>query len=427
MTNALFGAIADDVTGACDLAGEVSAAGLSTEVWLGVPARGAASDAECVVVALKSRTAPAGVAVAESVGAGRWLIAQGAPLLYQKYCSTFDSTAGGNIGPTADALRGLSSPQAITVGTPATPAAGRTQYQGHLFVHGQLLSESSLARHPLTPMTDSDLLRVLARQTRTGVGLVAHEEVRRGPRAIADEVLRLRAAGIAHVLVDAVCDDDLDALAAAIALVGQGIVPGGGAGLGTAIARTMARSSAAPAPALPAVPEGRRLILSGSGSERTRHQVEAFAGEAIAVDPLRLARDGASELQRLTRQLDDALSEDDGPVLVSATAAPAQVERVQQQLGAPEAARLVEDTLAALAVTATASLNVRRLIVAGGETSGAVTAALGIRSLSIGRRAAPGVPWAVAQANGAPATALLLKSGNFGGEDLFSTAWESAP
>ncbi|WP_309127256.1 four-carbon acid sugar kinase family protein [Microbacterium sp.] len=247
-----LGIIADDLTGACDVAAGLSAMGVSSEIRLGVPDADDRPRAECVVVALKSRTAPASAAAAESVSAAKVLRGWGAGLIYQKYCSTFDSTDGGNIGPVADALLDRMPQGAISVGTPATPPVGRTMHRGHLFVGDRLLSESSLARHPLTPMHDPDLVRVLARQTRHRVGLVPIEDVRAGSAAIVAAVDALRREGVRHVLVDAVLDDDLDALAAALAVFPD-VLAGGAAGLITAIARSLA--PAHPAPPHPA-PQG---------------------------------------------------------------------------------------------------------------------------------------------------------------------------
>ena len=421
MTSPWFGAVADDITGAVDLAGEMAATGTSVAVVIGVPdAAATPPPVDAVIVALKSRTAPAAEAVEESLAAAGWLLDGGASTLYQKYCSTFDSTDAGNIGPVADALADLRD--GFSVGTPATPAAGRTQYQGTLFVGDRLLSESSLAHHPLTPMTDPDLVRVLSRQTPRRVGLVHHAVVRQGTPAISAEIARLHGEGVGHVLVDAITDDDLDSLAGALdrsSLLAGALDPssliGGGAGVASALARAHATSARH---TLPDVAPGARLILSGSGSERTRAQVAAYPGPVVTVDPLDL---DPLDLEERVRA---AMGE--RPVLVSATASPDEVLRVQGILGAAASARIIELALANLAVTAVDEWGVTELIIAGGETSGAVVAALGVGMLHLGERVAPGVSWAVATGE-RDNLALLLKSGNFGADDLFTTAWRAAP
>lgn len=440
MTSALLGAVADDLTGACDLAAGVAGAGLATTVLLGAPAEW--PNAEALVVALKSRTADPSVAVEASAAAAAWLLCHGTERLYQKYCSTFDSTDRGNIGPVADALasaaagRDAGTRTALTVGTPATPAVGRTQYQGHLFVGDRLLSESSMREHPLTPMCDSDLVRMLGMQTSGAVALLGHETVRAGVDAIRAELRRHSESDTAHVLVDAVCDADLDALALALNDPGafaRPIVAAGAAGVGSALARAAAtgreprdRDSDSTSP----VAARNRLIISGSASARTRQQVAAFPGATVTIDPIALADNGdiASVLAAVAR----AFENDPGtPVLVSATESPDEVRRVQSLLGTATAARFVEGALARVAAHAVQTLGVSHLIVAGGETSGAVAAALRLSALRVGRSAAAGVPWMVAEpVTGAVASdriAVLFKSGNFGECDLFSTAWEYAP
>jgi len=448
MAEPWLGVVADDLTGACDVAGALASAGCPTDVWLGRPVDAAdLAGRECAVVALKSRTAPVAAAVAESAAAARWLLDRGVPRLYQKYCSTFDSTAEGNIGPVADALVRLAAVRGgpgVTVGTPATPAVGRTQYLGHLFVEDRLLSESSLRDHPLTPMRDADLVRVLGRQTPRPVRLVGWPTVRAGAAVVRAAVRDAADAGAGHVLVDALDDGDLDVVAAALdgngethveAGGGPVAVVGGAAGLAAALARRHARPAAGVAtgvaatvpPGTPAVGAGRRLVLSGSCSRRTREQVAAFARPVVRLDPFALADDSAAVVRAAVAAVAAAYAEDDGrPALVSATAAPAELAEAQRDLGTDTAAALVERALADVAVCAVDELGVRRLLVAGGETAGAVGAALGLDRLHVGASAAPGVPWMVT-AGDAPRLALLLKSGNFGGVDLFSTAWAVGP
>jgi 3-dehydrotetronate 4-kinase len=410
-----LGVIADDITGACDVAAGVTAAGLGAEVRLGVPRADEVPTEACVIVALKSRTAPVAEAVDESLRAARALRVMGARRIYQKYCSTFDSTDDGNIGPVADALVDELG-AAASVGTPATPAVARTMHRGHLFVEDRLLSESSLAHHPLTPMRDPDLVRVLGRQTSRPVAFVPVEAARAGAAAVASGIRDLHAAGVRHVLVDAVEERDLDAAAAAVADADD-LLLGGAAGLAVALARRLGDGQPRrPAPA----PAGAALIVSGSGSERTRAQVAAFRGPRLDLDVDTLATD----LDRAVAEAVSFIDRAGGVPLISATADPAAVLRTQKRWGRERAAALVEDALAAIAAASIASLGVRRILVAGGETSGAVAAALGVSVLRVRRVAAPGVAWTTATDAAGRELDLCFKSGNFGGTDFFSAAFE---
>lgn len=421
--SARLGVIADDLTGACDVAAAMNALGVPTEIRLGVPrSADPPPDADCVIVALRSRTAPASEAVADSVRSARMLQGWGARMLYQKYCSTFDSTDAGNIGPVADALVAELGDGAISVGTPATPAVDRTMHRGHLFVGDRLLSESSLATHPLTPMRDPDLVRVLSRQTPNRVGLVPIEQVRRGAQAVSEAVSRLRADGARHLLVDAVLDEDLQVIADALADA-EGVLVGGAAGLIAAIARGDAPGRPA---TLHAVPAGGMLIVSGSGSERTREQVAQHTGPVFRLDVGALAEDAESAVVDALEFL-AALPQPTAPggvPLVTATADPAEVARVQERWGRERTAALVEESLARIALAAVGGHGIRRILVAGGETSGAVAAALGVRTLRVRRTVAPGVAWTTATDGAGRMLDLCLKSGNFGGADFFRTAWE---
>lgn len=410
-----LGVIADDITGACDVAAGVTAAGLSAEVRLGVPDPATAPASACVIVALKSRTAPVASAVSESVAAARVLRGWGARRIYQKYCSTFDSTDEGNIGPVADALVDELG-AAVSVGTPATPVVARTMHRGHLFVGDRLLSESSLAHHPLTPMRDPDLVRVLGRQTPHRVGFVPIEQARAGADAVATGIRDLRGSGVRHVLLDAVEDRDLDAAAAAVAQAGD-VLLGGAAGLAVALARQI---GAGTLPVAGAAPAGRALVLSGSGSERTRAQVAAFAGPRFDLEVDALAGDFEAVV---AEALEFVRSHEPVP-LVSATAAPEDVARAQERWGRERAAALIEDALARIAAAAVEELGVRRILVAGGETSGAVAAGLGVDVLRVRRVAAPGVAWTTAQDAVGRELDLCFKSGNFGGPDFFADAFE---
>ena len=412
---AVLGVIADDLTGACDVAAGVTAAGMSAEVRVGVPDAAEEPASACVIVALKSRTAPVEEAVAGSAASADVLRGWGVERVYQKYCSTFDSTVAGTIGPVADALLDRAGPGSIAVGTPVTPAVGRTMHRGHLFVGDRLLSESSLAHHPLTPMTDADLVRVLSRQTPRRVGLVPTEVVRAGAVAVGAEIERLRSEGVRHVLVDGVIEADLDAVAEA--LHGRaGILATGAAGLATALARRAVRT---PAVDVAPPPAGRRLVLSGSGSERTRAQVAAFRGGVHAVDVAAAMADPDAVVAAAC-----AVVSAEPVALITATAHPDEVTAAQARWGRERVATRIEAVLGRVAAEAVRTLDVRRILVAGGETSGAVVRALGIRTLTVRRVVDPGVPWMRA---GDPAGRILdlcLKSGNFGAVDLFARAWE---
>ena len=411
----LLGCIADDLTGATDLALMLQSAGMRTLQSIGVPAEGdAAGEADAVVIALKSRTIAPHEAVHQSLAALEWLRARDARQILFKYCSTFDSTDAGNIGPVADALLDATN-SAFTVVCPAFPTNKRTLYMGHLFVGDQLLSDSPMKDHPLTPMRDASLVRVLSRQTTRRVGLVSLATVRQGAAAMRDAFAKLAAAGHAYAVVDAVADEDLLALGEACA--GMALITGG-SGIAMGLPKNFGCDSAA-GQALPRV-AGRAAVISGSCSAQTNTQVEAWKSQrkAFRVDPLRLAAGEDMAAQALAWA---AALPPDEPLLVYATALPDAVRAAQSQLGAAQAGELVEHCLARVAQGLVAA-GVRKLIVAGGETSGAVVNALGVRLLRIGPQIDPGVPWTVSE--GEPLIALALKSGNFGGTDFFTKALE---
>ncbi len=430
-TAMLLGCIADDFTGATDLANNLVRAGMSAVQLIGVPdAAAPAPQADAVVVALKSRTAPVEQAVAQSLAAARWLRERGAPQLYFKVCSTFDSTPAGNIGPVALALAELTGAPIVPV-TPAFPAAGRTVYQGHLFVGDVLLSDSPMRHHPLTPMTDANLQRVLQAQlpaqlpAAAQVGRVDHAVVAAGEQAVADRLAALAAQGCRFAIVDSVDDAALHRLAQAarhlpLVVAGSGLAIGWPALHGL---RPTAQAAALP----PA--GGHAAIVSGSCSAATQGQVAAFeaaGGQAFAVDPLHIAEQQARGQDVAAQALAWAAPRlGAAPVLVYATAAPQAVQRVQEALGVEQAGALVEQTLAQVARGLVAA-GVGRLVVAGGETSGACVQALGITALRIGPQIAPGVPWchAAGAARGGAGLHIALKSGNFGGPRFFLDAFE---
>ena len=416
----LLGCIADDFTGATDLASMLVRAGMRTVQTIGVPddARLAAG-ADAVVVALKSRTIPAAEAVSQSLAALAWLRSAGARQIYFKYCSTFDSTPAGNIGPVGDALLDALGAD-FTIACPAFPENGRTIYKGHLFVGELLLSDSPMKDHPLTPMRDASLVRVLAAQTKRAVGLVEHKTVRRGAAAIRARFDELRAKGTAYAIVDALADEDLMAIGAACADLAL-VTAGSGVALGLpqnffAAGLMQPRSDAAQLPAA----GGKPAVLAGSCSAATRQQVARMSERhpAHALDPIAdpdPARLAAKALSAIAPALEAGK-----PFLVYSTAEPSQVAAVQAKLGAERAATLIEDALALVAERIVAS-GVRRLVVAGGETSGAVVKALGVKALAIGPQIDPGVPWTTSVGS-EPRIALALKSGNFGAPDFFEKA-----
>jgi uncharacterized protein YgbK (DUF1537 family) len=387
-----LGVVADDVTGAADLAGLLVRDGLRTVLALGPARDEELPDPEAVVVALKSRTAPRADAVAWSLDALSWLRELEARRVFLKVCSTFDSTPEGNIGPVADALLDALGGDVALV-CPAYPANGRTVYQGHLFVGDRLVSETSMASHPLTPMTDPDLVRWLGRQTRRRVALVPLEVVRDG---LEERLEALRAAGFAYAVADAVADADVRALGAAARSLPLAV---GGAALGAALVEPRPPATQE----LPAV-GGPAAVLAGSCSDATLGQVRVFAERypALRVGGSDSADEVAARVQAAER-----------PVLVYSSAPPeersddgAAIERLFGELARQLVAR-----------------GARRLVVAGGETSGAVAQALGLRALAVGAEIAPGVPRLVSL--GRPPLALAFKSGNFGGPEFFLEALEA--
>jgi uncharacterized protein YgbK (DUF1537 family) len=412
----LLGCIADDFTGATDLANMLVRGGMRTVQTIGVPSAPLAEEVDAVVVALKSRTIPAAEAVALSLAALAWLKQAGCRQFYFKYCSTFDSTPAGNIGPVTEALMDALGAD-FTIACPAFPEAGRTICRGYLFVGDVLLSESGMKDHPLTPMTDANLVRVLQAQTRRKVGLIRYDTVAQGADAIRARIAALRAEGIGIAIVDALADHDLRRMAEATADLPL-VTAGSGVGLGIADHHRRAGhlANAASAAPLPRV-AGHAAVLSGSCSVATNAQVADWtaARPAFRIDPLRLAA-GEKVAEEALAWATPKLSA--GPVLIYATSTPDEVRAVQTELGVARAGALVEQALAAIAAGLVRA-GVRKLVVAGGETSGAVVGALGIRALRIGPQIDPGVPWT--QSLDTP-LALALKSGNFGSVDFFAKA-----
>ena len=418
----LLGCIADDFTGGTDLAGMLVKAGMKTVQMIGVPTGPIDSDIDAVVIALKSRTNPVDEAVAESLAALNWLQGAGCQQIYFKYCSTFDSTAKGNIGPVAEALMAALGTN-FTIACPAFPVNGRTIYKGHLFVGDILLSDSGMRHHPLTPMTDANLVNVLGAQVKGKVGLVDYNVVSQGPTAISAKFKQLQENGCTYAVTDALTNADLMSIGAACAdlplvTAGSGIA----LGLPQNFRKAGLLAETQVADALPKT-GGLRAVIAGSCSIATQGQVAAMREKhpAFHIDPFELAHGKDLAAEALTWARDKIQKE---PVLIYATATPETVKAVQAQLGTEKAGSLVEDCLAQIA-QGLIELGVGQLIVAGGETSGAVVKALGIKGLRIGPEIDPGVPWTTgitANSSDKP-LALALKSGNFGTPDFFLKAW----
>ncbi len=410
----LLGCIGDDFTGSSDLANTLANRaehGLRTVQYSGVPSEPAAPDVEAGIVALKSRTIPVAEAVSQSLAALEWLRAQGCQQIFFKYCSTFDSTPEGNIGPVIDALmEALGTDRTIVC--PAFPATGRSIFQGHLFVGDRLLSESGMENHPLTPMTDPDIRRWLAPQTKSGVGHVSAQTVVAGADALRAGIEGEAAANRPVVVVDAIRDADLLIIGEAVR--GMPLITGGsGIALGLPSnfhdeAKTSFTSEDWTGDDGPAV------LLSGSCSRMTRAQVGAHkaSGAAREIDPDAIMA-GTLAIDTLA---DWALAQT-GPALLYSSAEPEIVRAAQAKYGSGLAG-VIEETFAALA-RALVAKGVRRLVVAGGETSGAVVEGLALTTLEIGPEIAPGVP--ALKATGQPLW-LTLKSGNFGTETFFADA-----
>lgn len=417
-TTPLLGCIADDFTGATDLANMLVREGMRTVQTIGVP-DSAPQDVDAIVVALKSRTAPAAEAVADSLAALGWLRQQGCRQFFFKYCSTFDSTSQGNIGPVTDALlQALGSD--FTIACPVFPETGRTLYRGHLFIQDQLLSESGMQNHPLTPMTDPNLVRVLQQQTPSKVGLIDYPTVSQGAAQIRAGIDVLRRQGVRMAIVDALENQDLYAIGAACADLA---LVTGGSGIALGLPGNFVRAGllypqqGAAAGELPAV-EGLSVVLAGSASKATNAQVKTWMEKrpAFRIDPLALAGGEPVVAQALAFAREHL---DKQPALIYATTTPEQVKQVQAELGVERAGLLIEQALADIAAALLES-GVRRFVIAGGETSGAVVKALSVRALRIGAQIDPGVP-ATASIGTTP-LALALKSGNFGSIDFFEKA-----
>lgn len=412
-----LGCIADDFTGATDLASMLARSGVNVSLRIGVPLSTPENTAEIEVIALKTRSISASKAIEESLSALKWLKEAGAKKYFFKYCSTFDSTAEGNIGPVSEALMNeLKVDQ--TIYCPAFPENGRSIYMGNLFVGQKLLSESSMKDHPLTPMNDSNLMRLLSAQVSRRVGLADRIVVNNGVNSLKEKLISLKENDVPHVIVDAVADTDLDAIASACQ--DMDFITGGSA-LAMPLAefyKASGKISANDNSFMNKKLNTGSIILSGSCSEMTIIQVKNFiqrGAAAFQLDPIDLAENGVKKVL-------DWLSSQDFTknIIIYATSDPDTVKKVQAELGVDMAGKIVEQGLSECAIAAR-ELGIKNFIIAGGETSGAITKALNVRQLDIGIEIAPGVPWTFSGKRNNQ-IALSLKSGNFGSEEFFTEA-----
>jgi 3-dehydrotetronate 4-kinase len=416
-----LGCIADDFTGGTDVASMLTRYGMRTLLLIGTPKFPPPSDVDALVIALKSRTIEPQLAITESLEALSYLQTARCHQIYFKYCSTFDSTDRGNIGPVIDALMtALEVP--FTIACPAFPENNRTIYKGYLFVGDVLLNESGMRNHPLTPMLDANLVRILQRQTTRKVGLIPLDTLRRGALVVRAEISALRASGVEIAIADAISEDDLESLGAICSDL-RLVTAGSGLAQGVAV-DLVSRGMLARHPCESAIEviQGKRAILAGSCSAATQGQVaEAISSgmPSFAIDPLRLAT-GEPIVQEALHWASTKLEKE--AVLIYATTDQMKLQLVQSALGVDQAGRLVEEALATIAMGLVEG-GVTQLIVAGGETSGAVVKALKVEALKIGAEIAPGVPWTATI--GSTKINLALKSGNFGASDLFLSGWKS--
>jgi 3-dehydrotetronate 4-kinase len=412
----MLGCIADDVTGATDIASLLREKGLRVALFLQTPQEKiTAHDYDVLIMALKTRTIPVADAVAQSCAASTWLRTQGVQHLYFKYCSTFDSTAQGNIGPVLAALQETWQAP-ITYACPAFPVNKRTVYQGHLFVGSELLSDSPMRDHPLTPMRDSSLQRVLRQQYPHTVGLIPLSQVRAGAAIIRDARSKMeRGAWI----VDALDDSDLAIIAESA--VDLAVLSGGsalGAHWGRALITPQKTAVAAPRTSH----HQSAALIAGSCSAMTRKQIDAWQGAKIQLDPL--AHQQPADLAKSALDAANMFFTQHQPVLFYASAAPEQIKQIHHTMGVEKSAAFIEETCGILA-QALYQRGIRRYVIAGGETSGAVAHALRLTALAVQSSIAPGVPWMTSLSN--ERLSIAFKSGNFGNPDFFQRALECSP
>ena len=419
-----IGVIADDFTGATDIASFLVLNGLKTVQMCGITPDLPAPDAEAVVISHKSRSCPVQDAIAETQASLQWLLKHNCQQIYFKYCSTFDSSKEGNIGPVADALMETLG-EKFTIFSPALPVNGRTVYKGYLFVGDVLLEESGMRNHPMTPMTDRSLVRLVEMQSKGKCGVVTLETVRQGAAAVKAKISELKAAGYSYAVIDAI--DESDLIVQGEALKDMRLVTGG-SGLAIGLARQVAEpnSDSTKAQSL-GYPQGKKaVVFSGSCSVMTNKQVAFYqqqaATKAVDVDALIKATDLKAFVADYVQFYQEHADDQNAP-LIFATANPEELSRIQKQYGVAESSHAVENFFAELSTQLYAA-GVRRFIIAGGETSSIVTKALQVAGFYIGPAIAPGVPWVRSINND---ISLTLKSGNFGQEDFFLKAQKDFP
>jgi uncharacterized protein YgbK (DUF1537 family) len=421
----LIGCIADDFTGATDLANMLVKNGMRTVQTVGVPASSARIEADALVVALKSRTIASASAAMQAKNALAWLRVQGCRQFLFKYGATFDSTQAGNIGPVMEALLdalAIGDDRGFTIACPASPENGQTLYRGHLFIDDTLLNESGMENHPLTPMTDSNLVRVLQQQTSAKVGLIRFDTIAQGVAAVREQITTLRAQAVRIAVADALSDQDLRVLGEAC---GDLPLITGGSGIAMGLPGNFQRSGLlakhGDAARLPAI-DGLGAVLAGSVTKATAAQIIAWRGSDkphFRLDPQALARGEPVVEAALAYAREYLLGSQAQPVLFYASPSPDIARPERQPPGVPPTGELIEAALASIA-RGLHSLGVRKFVVAGGETSGAVMQALQVQALAIGAPIDPGVPAAITL--GEKPLGFALKSGNFGSVDFFDKA-----
>jgi uncharacterized protein YgbK (DUF1537 family) len=414
----LLGVIADDFTGATDIAGFLVENGMRTIQLNGIPTADIEIQADAVVISLKSRSCPVDEAISSSLAALEWLKQRGCQQYYFKYCSTFDSTAKGNIGPVTDALLDALD-EKFTIICPALPVNGRTVFNGHLFVLGELLSDSGMKNHPVTPMSDSSLMRLMDNQSAGKTGLVNYQSIEQGPEKVIESFSALQKSAKRYAVVDAFNASHLDILGKAVSQLN---LLTGGSGLAAGIAKNwsahLSDQSSAKKAGYPAAEK--TIILSGSCSVMTNQQVANYITQApyFALD-IKACLENNNYLEQVFNWVVAHLDAPLAPI-VYATSSTDTLKEIQSLYDAEASSQCVEQFFSQLALQLK-EYGIKNFIIAGGETSGVVTQSLAVDAFYIGPQIAPGVPW-VKSVTGE--LSLALKSGNFGDQHFFTTAQE---